>query len=207
MLLQHLYLGLNKEAAHYLDITLGGSFLHLTSQGWKDVLNKILENTPYTGIHDEFPEEEAIEVEPSNSILVDPSSSPPEPIPKSLKEEEDLPLEFPFEIEDHLFEDFGNAANYPLQVKPYSKQPIDPPDETLCRKNLQELSTIMSHEWTMEAEIAENVLRIDGTPDVVHCQIGGRDTAAFYDPSVGLNMISSSFLARSLPNVHLIPTN
>jgi len=154
MLLQHLYLGLNKEAAHYLDIALGGSFLHLTSQGWKDVLNKILENTPYTGIHDEFPEEEAIEVEPSNSILVDPSSSPPEPIPKSLKEEEDLPLEFPFEIEDHLFEDFGNAANYPLQAKPSSKQPIDPPNEALCWKNLQELSAVMSHEWTMEAEIA-----------------------------------------------------
>ena len=72
---------------------------------------------------------------------------------------------------------------------------------------MQELSAVMSHEWTMEAEIVENVLRIDDTPDVVHCQIGGRDTAAFYDPSVGLNMISSSFLARSLPNVHLIPTN
>lgn len=65
----------------------------------------------------------------------------------------------------------------------------------------------MSHEWTMEAEIAENVLRIDSTTDVVHCQIGGRDIAAFYDPVVGLNMISSSFLAISLPNVHLLPTN
>lgn len=48
MLLHHLYLGLNKEATHYLDIALGGPFLHLTSQGGKDVLNKILENTPYT---------------------------------------------------------------------------------------------------------------------------------------------------------------
>ena len=132
MLLQHLYLGLNKEAAHYLDIASGGSFLHLTSKDGKDVLNKILENTPYTCIHDEFPKEEAIEAEPSNSILVEPSSSPPEPILESLKEEEDLPLEFPFEIEDHLFEDFGNAANYPLQAKPSSKQPIAPPDEALC---------------------------------------------------------------------------
>ena len=132
MLLQHLYLGLNKEAAHYLDIASGGSFLHLTSQGGKDVLNKILENTPYTRIHEEFLEEEAIKAEPSNSILVEPSSIPPEPIPKSLKEEEDPPLEFPFKIEDHLFEDFGNAANYPLQAKPSSKQPIDPPNEELC---------------------------------------------------------------------------
>jgi len=28
ILLQHVYLGLSKETAHYLDIALGGSFLH-----------------------------------------------------------------------------------------------------------------------------------------------------------------------------------
>jgi hypothetical protein len=41
-----MYLGLSKETAHYLDITSGGSFLHLSPQGGKDVLNKIAENTP-----------------------------------------------------------------------------------------------------------------------------------------------------------------
>jgi hypothetical protein len=51
ILLQHVYLGLNKETTHYLDIALGGSFLHLSPQGGKDVLNKIAENTPYTGIY------------------------------------------------------------------------------------------------------------------------------------------------------------
>ena len=44
---------------------------------------------------------------------------------------------------------------------------------------MQELSAVMSHEWTMEVEIAENVFRIDRSPDVVHCQIGGRDAIAF----------------------------
>ena len=44
---------------------------------------------------------------------------------------------------------------------------------------MQELSAVMSHEWTMEAGIVENVIRIDGTLDVVHCQIGGRDAIAF----------------------------
>ena len=54
-MLQHVYLGLSKETTHYLDIALGGSFLHLSPQGGKDVLDKIAENTPYAGIHDECP--------------------------------------------------------------------------------------------------------------------------------------------------------
>jgi hypothetical protein len=31
--------------------------LHVSASNRRNVLNKILENTPYTGIHDEFPEE------------------------------------------------------------------------------------------------------------------------------------------------------
>ena len=54
-MLQHVYLGLSKETTHYLDIASGGSFLHLSPRGGKDVLNKIAENTPFTGIHDECP--------------------------------------------------------------------------------------------------------------------------------------------------------
>lgn len=114
MLLQHLYLGLRKDTAHYLDIASGGSFLHLSTRGGRAVLNKILENTPYTGIHDEFPEEEdgkpqeveTLEAESPTPNPSKPSSSPPRPASKTLKEEEDPPLKFPFEIEDNLFEDF-----------------------------------------------------------------------------------------------------
>jgi hypothetical protein len=54
----HFYCGLNKEAALHLDIASGGSFSHnIVSEG-KVILEKILENTPYTSIFDEFPEEE-----------------------------------------------------------------------------------------------------------------------------------------------------
>jgi hypothetical protein len=60
----HFYRGLSKEVALYLDIALGGSFSHkLISEG-KAILEKILENTPYTSIFDEFPKEEK-EIEPS----------------------------------------------------------------------------------------------------------------------------------------------
>ena len=56
--LQHFYYGLSKEAALFLDISSGGSFSHKTISEGKTILNKILENIPYTGVYDEFPEEE-----------------------------------------------------------------------------------------------------------------------------------------------------
>jgi hypothetical protein len=59
----------------------------------------------------------------------------------------------------------------------------------------------------MEAKVAENVLRIDGASNSVHCQIGGRDIEASYDPVIGLNLISTSFIARNLPYIPLYPTN
>ena len=103
-MLQHVYLGLSKETAHYLDIALGGSFLHLSPRGGKDVLNKIARNTLYTGIHDECPEIdniqpqelEALEAKTPTLSPAQPSSSSPKPIPKPiskpLEEEEESPL-------------------------------------------------------------------------------------------------------------------
>jgi hypothetical protein len=64
VLLEHFYLGLNKEAALHLDTTSGGSFSHETINKGKVILEKILKNTPYTSIFDEFPEEQK-EIEPS----------------------------------------------------------------------------------------------------------------------------------------------
>jgi hypothetical protein len=65
VLLEHFYLRLTKKAALHLDTTLGGSFLHETINEGKAILEKILENTPYTGIFDEFPKEEKeIELSP-----------------------------------------------------------------------------------------------------------------------------------------------
>ena len=57
ILLQYFYMGLSKEIAHFLDITSGGSFLHVSAILGRSILDKILENTPYTDIHDEFPKE------------------------------------------------------------------------------------------------------------------------------------------------------
>jgi hypothetical protein len=63
----HFYHGLNKEPALHLNIALGGSLSHKIVSEGKSILEKILENTPYTGIFDEFPEEEK-KVEPSPEL-------------------------------------------------------------------------------------------------------------------------------------------
>jgi len=55
--LYHFHLGLRKEAALQLDVSSGGSFTHKIISEGKAILEKILENTPYTGIYDEFPKE------------------------------------------------------------------------------------------------------------------------------------------------------
>jgi hypothetical protein len=58
ILLNHFYHGLSKEAALHLDISSGGTFTHTSFSEGEAILEKILENTPYTGIFDEFPKEE-----------------------------------------------------------------------------------------------------------------------------------------------------
>jgi hypothetical protein len=66
VLLHHFHLGLSKEAALHIDISSGGSLLHKTISEGKAILEKILENTPYTGIFDEFLEEEEVKPSPTN---------------------------------------------------------------------------------------------------------------------------------------------
>jgi hypothetical protein len=58
ILLNHFHYGLSKEAAFHLDLASGGSFTHMSFSEGEAILQKILENTPYTGIYDEFPKEE-----------------------------------------------------------------------------------------------------------------------------------------------------
>jgi hypothetical protein len=45
ILLQHFYIGLNKESRAYLNTSSHGSFIHLTSSGARFVLDNILAST------------------------------------------------------------------------------------------------------------------------------------------------------------------
>ena len=56
MLLQHFYMGLNKDSMESLDAASRGAFLHLSASKARTILDKIIRRIPYTSIHDELPE-------------------------------------------------------------------------------------------------------------------------------------------------------
>ena len=115
MLLQHFYMGLSGETAQLLDTTSRGAFLHCSASAGRN----ILENTPYTSVHDDIledvvektPEEEPMIVEPKH-LTTPLEASIVLQVPKPPKEEEILPLENMSKFKDELFSNFGNTSNY-----------------------------------------------------------------------------------------------
>ena len=113
ILLQHFYLGLSEESTQFLDITLGGAFLHLSDGEGRVILDTILENSPYTDVHDDSPKEKDIPIPtqeevsiaeslpiPSKALSANPR---PEPFLGTPKEEEIHPMVFPFEFKEDLW--------------------------------------------------------------------------------------------------------
>ena len=125
ILLQHFCLGLSEESTQFLDIASGGAFLHLSNSEGRAILDTILENSPYTDVHHDSPEEKDDPIPTQEDVLIaeslpNPSNSlTPNHIPESFlrtpKEEEIHPLEFPFEFEEDLSPDVGNPFNHPIQ--------------------------------------------------------------------------------------------
>jgi hypothetical protein len=46
ILLQHIFVGLNKKTIKHLNSSVGGSFMHITIEHAKDILMKIIDNLP-----------------------------------------------------------------------------------------------------------------------------------------------------------------
>ena len=136
MLLQHFYQGLSEKSTHFLDIASGGAFLHLSiSEG-----RAILENSPYTDVHDDSPKEKGIPTPkqeevltakslpiPSKALVVD---IIPRPFLGTPKEEEIHPLELPFKFEEDLSPDIENTFNHPIQQR--SLASLTPNHHLLC---------------------------------------------------------------------------
>jgi hypothetical protein len=213
-------LGLNAESAKFLDSSSGGSFVDLTLNEGRMILEKILANTPYTRIYDEFPkeplemkpEEPSIELpEPKNAT---PSHTPTfmtahvfdtisEPIPKHFSDSCNSPCEFTFNFYDELFRDFGNAANQPLVGRhfPPKDQRDHPPD--LEESQWQEqyignLCAIMSQEWLEEVEASAEVIRLPTRLRTINCMVIGIDGSFGYDLGLGISIISSSLVQNQI---------
>ena len=129
VLLQHFWLGLNNDIAQQLDITAGGSFAYKTTSEGVALLDRILENTSFTEplpVVQPSSQEEVSIAEPIHSLVThDELSARLSPEPEDPEEEEMPPPEFPFNLEEDIFYDFGNTTLYPLQKRPLV--PLDPP--------------------------------------------------------------------------------
>jgi hypothetical protein len=68
MLLQHFYMGLSGETTQFLDIASGGAFLHCSASEGR----KILDNTPYTSVHNDGPEDVVEKTHEEEPMIVEP---------------------------------------------------------------------------------------------------------------------------------------
>jgi hypothetical protein len=221
MLLQHFHRGLSKESAQFLDIFSGDSFTLLTSSDGRNIHNKIVENTPYTSIFDEFTEEEVDEIlEPENEVLpIQPTPmavpffepikvEPPVENLHSLEDEENHLMDFISEIEDDLFSNFGNASKFSIQPKPRAcnspfQQHASQPDKPILKEDLKCLSAAISVEWSREAETSLEVVRLIMPSTLLSYQIQGVMMDVQYNPTVGINIISKSLAQQLYPNMTL----
>jgi hypothetical protein len=136
ILLQHFYIGLNKESRAYLNTSSHGSFIHLTSSEARTVLDNILASTNDGPLEEKTLEEEIPEI------------ATPEPVPKTSQPiatqhikspQEEIPLpNFINDIEDGLFSDYGNTSKYQKEKRPrkdtcFSHEKIDPFEQTFSR--------------------------------------------------------------------------
>jgi hypothetical protein len=219
-LLQHFRDSLGPESVVFLDSSSRGSFAHLTLSGCKDILGKILENTSYMGIFDELPDEE----EPIPRTLSEPKPIEEEhtfpaiqsieyctPLTKtwftnepfqSYREVEDPSCDFVYDFYDELFADFGNTWNYQRVGRPKAQE--EPETLIPCSgeqaehfRLISNLSAIMSREWLDEAEASTDVIKFPTKMRHTRCELMGNKHDVGYEPSLGVNIISSS-LAKSL---------
>jgi hypothetical protein len=221
VLLQHFHYGLSKEAALFLDASSGGSFSHKTISEGKAIHDKILKNTPYTGVYDEFPKEEVelspepkeeehtteleIPIDPSQNLVVEKPSV--EGTQNQLEDDETSPLELPFEFEEDIFEDYGNTSSLPVQARPLAKTSSpDPHKESVHIEHIKSLSSVMSYEWLREVELSPEVARIISTSTILLCQVRGSAMKIHYNPSVRINFISKTLAENFYPDASLTPS-
>ena len=119
---------------------------------------------------------------------------------------------FTLEIKEDFFEDFGNALNLPVQVKPLvHSAPFEDDDgshnDSFLMEHIKGLLAIMSHKWLAEMELSTEVARIIAPSDVLTCILKKTTIEAHYSPIVGMNIISKALAKNLCPNEPLIPSH
>ena len=72
MLLQHFYMGLSGETTQLIGTTSRVGFLHCSASEGRNILTKILHNTPYTSMRDDGPEDIVEKTPKEEPFIVEP---------------------------------------------------------------------------------------------------------------------------------------
>ena len=202
ILLQHFYKGLSRDSRKLLDTTSGGSFLHISAEKARSILDQILSSEL----------DYLLEVEPQvaeDKHLPDTPSTSANPCLEQDKEDIPLP-DFMLDIEPDLFSNFGNIFNYHKVKKPQGKyHPIKPcniDEDIPTGKTSGELVSVMSNEWLEESELSSEIIRLDSSSLPIHCMISNDRIDALYNPVVGINIMSTTLAKYLQRNMTLTPT-
>ena len=216
MLLEHFFVGLDKESALHLDATAGGSFLEKTTIEGREILDRILDNFSFTSDLNEPIREEAqsssedpsiAESSPKPSTSLD-STIEPSTEPHTQKGEEIPISEFPFGFEDDAIEHFRNTSNYFFTQRP--PDPVPPPDPLkgpCLKKSVKELSSFASTEFLRKDEHSPQEIQICSPSSTIQCYLKGTKVDVLYNPTVGANIMSDSCALAFLGDEPLVPTD
>jgi hypothetical protein len=164
-------MGLNKKTTKHLNLFAGGSFMHIIAEHAKDILIKIIDNL--SGEDEKLFEEEPKIAEPK--ILLKPSK----PLALAIldleppKEETSI-LNFMFEFEDKLFDDYANTSKYHMMKKPQeyiNLSFIDPSEKEFFKKTTKELVSVLSYEWLEESELSPKIIHLDSPSIIIRYQL------------------------------------
>jgi len=167
MLLQHFFLGRNNKNREYLNLALGGAFMHITVDHAKNILTNILNDLPKE-------KEELLEEEYE---LAENKPLPDSSIVELANETEMTPnFEWMFEIEDDFFDDFGNTKFYHKIIQPQQSRDFNPnfshrDDLKFLREVIRELIFLLGDDWLMESEKSPKVIRLNSPSTIVKLQV------------------------------------
>jgi hypothetical protein len=70
---------------------------------------------------------------------------------------------------------------------------IDPSEKEFFKKVTTELMSVLSDEWFEESEPSPEIIRLDSPFIVVRCQLDKAPFDTFYNPILGVNIMSALF--------------
>jgi hypothetical protein len=109
----------------------------------------------------------------------------------------------------NFFDDYGNTSKYHMMKKPQEyKNPsfIDPSKKEFFKKARKELMSVLSDEWLEESELSPEIIHLDSPSIIIRCQLDKAPFDTFYNPILGVNIMSALFAQDFLKDMPLAPT-